>query len=265
MTARVLYSFARIGFLDMLAYRLRYYTGIVNYFLSVTVYYFLWKAIFAGREVFGGFRFDEMITYVTVGWIIRSLYFNNIDWDMATDIQEGKVSMTMMRPVNLPMTYIGKALGEAAFRSILLAIPTAIVLAIIFPINPPVDALHGAAFLISLTGSVLLVSGINFIIGSCAISLTSIQGLLRFKFWMQELLSGLLVPLALFPPTLRSISALLPFEHIGYTPMMIYLGKISWQEAGRTLALEFFWIVALFWFGNQFWNWLSRKITIHGG
>ncbi|MBL8175471.1 MAG: ABC-2 family transporter protein, partial [Bryobacterales bacterium] len=110
MTARVLYAFARIGFLDMLAYRLRYYTGVINYFLSVTVYYFLWKAIFAGRETFGDFRFDEMITYVTVGWIIRSLYFNNIDWDMATDIQEGKVSMTMMRPVNLPLTYIGKAI-----------------------------------------------------------------------------------------------------------------------------------------------------------
>lgn len=265
MTGRVLLAFARIGFLDMLAYRLRYYTGVINYFLSVTVYYFLWKAIFAGRETFGGFRFEEMITYVTVGWIIRSLYFNNIDWDMASDIQEGKVSMTMMRPVNLPLTYIGKALGEAAFRAVLLAVPTSLVLAVVFPIQAPPGVGHAAAFLLSLVGSVLLVSALNFIIGSCAISLTSIQGLLRFKFWMQELLSGLLVPLTLFPAPLRMLSGWLPFEHIGYTPMMIYLGKLTWAETRRILVLELFWIAALLWFGNWWWNRLSRKITIHGG
>ncbi|MCC6365863.1 MAG: ABC-2 family transporter protein [Bryobacterales bacterium] len=265
MSLRLLAVFARIGFLDMLAYRLRYYTGVINYFLSVTVYYFIWKAIFASNPTLGGFRFDQMITYVTVGWIIRSLYFNNIDWDMATDIQEGKVAMAMLRPVNLPLTYMGRALGEAAFRTLLLSLPTSIVLALIFPINPPKDAAHLGAFLLSLAGSVLLVTSINFIIGCCALELTSIQGLLRFKFWMQELLSGLLVPLALFPAPLRKISALLPFEHIGYTPMMIYLGKIEWRDIGFTLALELLWILSLLWFANWFWLRLSRRITIHGG
>lgn len=265
MSVRVLLAFARIGFLDMLAYRLRYYTGVINYLISVTVYYFIYKAVFAANPGFGGFRFDEMITYVTVGWIIRSLYYNNIDWDLAMEIQEGKIAMSMMRPANLPLTYIGKALGEAAFRSILLSLPTSLVLALVFPVNGPASGAHFAAFLVSLAGSIILVTSINFIIGACALSLTSIQGLLRFKFWMQELLSGLLVPLALFPPPLRALSAALPFEHIGYTPMMIYLGKISWESIGRTMALELVWVAVLLWFGNWFWNRLSRGITIHGG
>ncbi len=265
MTARTIYAFARMGFLDMLAYRLRYYVGVINYFLSVSVYYFIWKAVFAANPGFGGFRFEEMITYVTVGWIIRSLYFNNIDWDLAMNIQEGKISMEMLRPVNLPLSYIGRALGEAAFRSILLAIPTTIVLAFVFPIQPPASAAHGALFLATLAGSVLLVANINFLIGACALSLTSIQGLLRFKFWMQELLSGLLVPLALFPAPLRKLSSMLPFEHIGYTPIMIYLGKLEWNQTGRILGLEAAWIVALFLISHWVWNKMSEKITIHGG
>lgn len=265
MRWRVLIEFARMGFLDLLAYRLRYYTGVANYFISVTVYYFIWKAVFAADPQFGGFRFPEMITYVVVGWVIRSMYFNNIDWDLAIAIQEGKISMEMLRPVNLPMTYIGRAMGEAAFRTVLLCMPTALVLLMIFPVQAPPDLPHFGAFLLSLTGSVLLVASINFIVGSCAIELTSIQGLLRFKFWMQELLSGLLVPLALFPAPLRELSAWLPFEHIGYTPMMIYLGKISWPEIGRTLLLELLWIGLLLFFGNWFWNRMSRRITIHGG
>lgn len=262
---RMLLEFARIGFLDMLAYRLRYYTGVVNYLISVSVYYFIWKAVFAASPDFGGFRFDEMITYVAVGWIIRSLYFNNIDWDLSSDIMEGKVAMVMLKPVPFPVVYIGKALGEAAFRTVLLSVPTSIVLCLVFPVQPPRDAAHFFAFLVSLTGSVLLVTGINFIVGACALELKSIQGLLRFKFWMQELLSGLLVPLALFPAPLRAFSSFLPFEHIGYTPMMIYLGKISWSQTGRTLTLELAWVIALLWFGYAFWNRMSRRITIHGG
>jgi ABC-2 type transport system permease protein len=109
------------------------------------------------------------------------------------------------------------------------------------------------------------VAAVNFIVGSCAIELQSIQGLLRFKFWMQELLSGLLVPLSLFPSPLREISSWLPFEHIGYTPLMIYLGKLEWSHTGRVLAVEWLWIIALLAFCNWFWNRLSRRITIHGG
>src|SRR5262250_2712115 len=45
--ARVYAEFVRVGFVNTLAYRLRYYTGIVTYFMYVSVYYFIWKAIFA--------------------------------------------------------------------------------------------------------------------------------------------------------------------------------------------------------------------------
>ncbi|MCP5116553.1 MAG: hypothetical protein GY953_37470, partial [bacterium] len=99
----------------------------------------------------------------------------------------------------------------------------------------------------------------------CAVSLKSILGLLRAKFWMQELLSGLLVPITLFPSPFRELSSYLPFEHIGFTPMMIYLGEMSWPQIGRAFALEGFWILFLTGFGAWLWRTLSRKITIHGG
>jgi len=45
-TVRVYREFARVGFVNTLAYRLRYYTGIATYFIYVSVYYFIWKAIY---------------------------------------------------------------------------------------------------------------------------------------------------------------------------------------------------------------------------
>ena len=258
-------EFSRIGFLNMLAFRLRYYTGIINYLINVSVYYFIWRAIFHVNPHFAGFTFPQMITYVAVGWIIRSMYFNNLDAEMAEDILDGRITMTLLKPVNLQTSYVARAMGESAFRLLLLSVPTAVVVSLIFPLLPPADLAHFAVFLVSLAASVLLVAAMNFIVGTCAIRLVSILGLLRAKFWVQDLLSGVLVPLTLLPAPLRVVSHWLPFEHIGFTPLMIYLGKMSWPETARALAIETFWVVFLLWFGRRFWSLMSRKITVHGG
>ena len=262
---RIYLEFARVGFVNILAFRLRYYTGVLTYFINVTVYYFIWKALYASNPNFAGFSFAGIITYVAVGWIIRSLYFNNIDQDMAQDVMEGKISMALIKPVSVQWMYIFQALGETVFRLGLLSAPVAIVIALVFPVQPPKSPGHAALFLLSLIGSVLIVATLNFIVGTCAIRLKSILGLLRAKFFVQELLSGLLVPMSMFPAPLQKILAFLPFEHIGYTPMLIYLGRLSYTRAARALLVQALWVAALAAFGAWFWKVMARKITIHGG
>jgi len=92
---RIYAEFIRVGFVNTLAYRLRYYTGIVTYFIYVTVYYFIWKAIYARSSTIAGFDFSHILTYIAVGWIIRSFYFNNVDQDMANQVIEGKLAMRL--------------------------------------------------------------------------------------------------------------------------------------------------------------------------
>lgn len=259
-------EFSRIGFVNILAFRLRYYTGVVTYLINVTVYYFIWKALYANDPDFArGFSFGEMVTYVAVGWVIRSVYFNNIDHNMAADVLEGKIAMSLLRPVSIQTNYIGRALGEAAFRLFLLTTPAALVIVFLFPVQGPASGMHFAAFLASLVASILLTAAMNFLIGSCAVRMTSILGLLRAKFYVQELLSGLLVPMTMFPPAMQTVMNYLPFEHIAYTPLRIYLGKIDGVDIGRVLGIQFFWVAVLFVAGHWFWNAMSRKITIHGG
>src|SRR5215471_1890465 len=124
-TARLYGQFMRVGFVNTLAYRVRYYTGIVTYFIYVSIYYFIWKAIFAHGEHIEGFDFSQILTYVAVGWIIRSFYFNNIDQEMAQQVLEGKLAMDLIKPVNLQSMYVAQAFGESIFRLVLLTAPTA--------------------------------------------------------------------------------------------------------------------------------------------
>src|SRR4029079_2741698 len=83
---RAAVPFARIGFLNMLAYRARYYVGVLTYLFNVAVYYFIWRAVFRHSPTVVGLTLPQMITYVAVGWTIRSFYFNEIDRDIAGQV-----------------------------------------------------------------------------------------------------------------------------------------------------------------------------------
>jgi len=265
-------EFARIGFVNILAFRLRYYAGILTYLFNVTIYYFIRRAVYgpaasaghAGATI-AGYSLPQMLTYVAVGWIIRSFYWNTIDQEMAYEVIEGKIAMDFIKPVSIQWMWISRAAGESAFRLLLLTAPTAVLVALIFPMRAPASAAQFGLFIIAVIASFLLMAAINFMIGTCAIPLKSILSLIRAKFWLIELLSGLLVPIALFPHRAQIVFAFLPFEHIASTPLQIYLGKLSGRAAWRAIGLAWAWVIALLALGHVWWLRASRKITIHGG
>jgi len=264
-TPRVYAQFMRVGFVNTLAYRLRYYTGIVTYFIYVSVYYFIWKAIFTHGEQIAGFDFSQILTYISVGWIIRSFYFNNIDQDMAQQVLEGKLAMDLIKPVNIQWMYVAQAFGESVFRLALLTAPTAAVLLIVYPLKRPAGWSSFFAFFLSVILSFFIVAAINFAVGTLAIRLKSILGLLRAKFFLLDLFSGLLLPISFFPHFFQIIFTALPFQYISYIPVLLYLGRIEGVGVVRALALQLFWVVALIGLGHAMWRWSARKITIQGG
>jgi ABC-2 type transport system permease protein len=258
-------EFVRVGFVNTLAYRLRYYTGIVTYLIYVSVYYFIWKAIFAHSAGIEGFDFSQILTYIAVGWIIRSFYFNNIDQDMAQHVMDEMLVMDLIKPVNTQSMYVAQAFGEALFRLGLLTAPAAAVLMLVYPLRPPASLAHFAAFFASVVFSFFIVAGINFAVGTLAIRLKSILGLLRAKYFLLELFSGLLLPISFFPHAAQKLLAAMPFQYISYVPVLIYLGKINGKGILAALGVQLFWVAALLGIGDAMWRWSSRKITIQGG
>jgi len=258
-------EFSRVGFVNILAFRLRYFTGIITYFLNVTVYYFIWSAVYRGGLSIAGYNLAQMITYVSVGWMIRSFYWNTIDQEMAYEVIEGKIAMDLIKPVSVQWMWISRAIGESAFRLGLLTLPTAVVVALVFPVQRPASRENFLLFILAVFGSFFLMAAINFMIGTCAIPLKSILALIRAKYWLIELLSGLLIPMAFFPDRVQKVLAWLPFEHIAYTPLQIYLGKLDRATALRALGTQWLWVIALLWLAHVWWERAARKITIHGG
>jgi ABC-2 type transport system permease protein len=262
---RAAISFARIGFLNMLAFRARYYVGVLTYLFNVSVYYFIWRAVFRTGHAVAGLTLEDMITYVAVGWAIRSFYFNEIDREMGTQVQEGKLAMNLIRPVDFQTVMIADAAGQSAFRAILFTVPISVVLALIFPVKPPASLAAALLFLWSAVMAFFLVAAINFLVGLIAIRSKSILGILRAKYLALELLSGLLIPTTLFPEPLRTILLASPFPHINFTPAALYLGKATGAQALRLLGLQAGWTLVLLAAGQWAWRRSQQRITIQGG
>ncbi len=69
--------------------------------------------------------------------MIRSFYWNTIDQEMAYEVIEGKIAMDLIKPVSVQWMWISRAIGESAFRLGLLTLPTAVVVALVFPVQAP--------------------------------------------------------------------------------------------------------------------------------
>src|SRR5260370_22812565 len=136
--------------------------------MNVTVYCFIWSAVSgptsgsAEGATLAGYNLPQMLTYVSVGWIIRSFYWNTIDQEIAYEVIEGKIAMELIKPVSVQWMWIARAVGESAFRLLMLTAPTAAVIALIFPVGRPASGPHLALFPVAVPGSFLLMATINF-------------------------------------------------------------------------------------------------------
>jgi ABC-2 type transport system permease protein len=261
--------FVRMAFLEFLAYRLRYYTGVVTYTVFVAGNYYLYSALFgsrpAGAATLGGLTLPQIVTYVAVSWIGRSFYFNNIDRDLSSQIREGEIAMLLIKPIHAQTMLLFRAIGEAAFRLLLFTLPILVVVGSLFHVAaPPRPELFGWT-LLSFVLAFLVNAQINFLVGTLAFYLKNIIGVIRAKLVIMEFLTGVLIPFTFFPHWFQQAVTWLPFQAISYIPVTIYLGRRAGPELAHALLLQAAWAVGLLAIGRWFWNRSVRQVTLQGG
>jgi viologen exporter family transport system permease protein len=274
-TAGLYFHFVRLAFLKFLAYRLRYYTGVVSYTIFVAGHYYLYGALFSsrvteqalteGEPLIGGLTLAEMITYVAVSWIGRSFYFNNIHRDLSRMIEEGDIALQLIKPYHVQSVMMFEAVGESGFRLLMFSLPIMIVVVPLFDISgPPEPMLYLWTFL-SFCMALVIYSQVNFLLGCLAFRMKNIQGVLRAKMVAFDFLTGVIVPFTFFPLWFQKAVAWLPFQGISYVPVTIYLGKRTGEDLTSALLIQLAWSVGLFLAGRLVYDRAVRRVTVQGG
>jgi ABC-2 type transport system permease protein len=262
---------ARLTFLKLLAYRMRYVTGIVTYGVFVGGQYALWKAVYAARhlgpgETLDGLTLVEMTTYLAVGYIARSAYFTNTDSEIAGRFQNGDVTLDLLKPLDFHGMWLAQAAGETAFRVLFFALPMACVLVPLFGIQPPTG--HGWwQFPVLFVLAFGVNAELNLLTGSMSFFLEDISGLMSLKRNLLMLLSGLMVPLHFLPHWIADLTTALPFAVIAYYPTMAYVGKLGVDMPGfrDVLVLGLVWWAALRLINVLIWRRAKNRLEVQGG
>ncbi len=255
----------RIRFLMMLAYRTNYYSGILIYSINIGAYYFLWTAIYGGKESIEGLSAVQMTTYIAVSWMARAFYFNNIDREIALEIKEGKVAVELIRPYNYLGMKTMQAFGEGIFRLVFFSIPGMVIVALVFPMEFSTNGVTWLLFASSLVFSFIVNTQINLITGMLTFFLFNNDGLMRAKRVIIDLFSGLLLPISFYPGWAQDIMVYFPFQAISYIPSMIFTEGIKGNEVLQVILLQGFWAIVLFFPIQILWVIAKKRMIIQGG
>lgn len=265
MNLALYFEYARMSFLQMLTYRVRYAIGVLTYLVHVAVYWFVWSAVYEHGDSFGGFTLGQMTTYISLGWVARSFYYNNIDWDIYEQVNSGKVALDLLKPVSFQAIHMARGVGESLFRLLLFALPSGLVVFSVFPIQAPssIEALLG--FILCTSLALLINLQLNFLVGLLAFRIRSVMGIMRAKYVAMQILTGLIVPISIYPQWAQNIFYLTPFPYIANVPLSSYLGKLSSAELINALIVQLGWWLLLLWASQRLWRLLKRDLVIQGG
>ncbi|UFJ41289.1 ABC-2 family transporter protein [Brevibacillus humidisoli] len=255
----------RIRFLTLLAYRVNYYSGIIIYGINIGAYYFLWNAIYSGQQTLAGMSVEQMTVYVSIAWMSRAFYFNNIDFEIAQDVREGKVAIEMIRPYRYLSVKTAQALGEGLFRLLFFAVPGMVMVSLFLPLTFPPTVEVWGIYAVSLLLAFIINTEINLLTGVITFFFFRNDGMMRAKRVIVDLLSGLILPISFFPGWAQAVMNWLPFQAINYYPSMIFAGAVGPQQAGEVIALQAIWTAVLLVPLAVLWRRARRNLVVQGG
>lgn len=253
----------RVGFAGSIAYR----AEMVIWFLTTTMPLLmlaLWTAAAADAPI-QGFGQPDFVTYYAVALVVRHMSSSWVVWEINADVRSGALSMYLLRPIHPIWIYVAENLGAMPLRLVVL-LPIITVLVTTMPAAPITgDPLHLALFAWTLAGAWVLMFASQTIAG--LLSLWTEQSLELWDAWfgLFALLSGYLVPLELFPASVRPIANALPFHSMGGLSIEILMGRLDTREILVGAAIQATWAVAFVLLTRALWSRGVRRFGAYGG
>lgn len=261
---RLYYEIALRSFRRMTAYRTAFIAGMLTNAFFGAIRCFVYVAVYDGGGAVAGFTLADAISYT---WITQSLISIGAGWitsDMASTIYSGAVITDLSRPWNFYGYWLSRFLGERVFNLLLRGTSTYLIGVLFFGayVPSPIELLSFAA---AISLAMLVSFALTFLVNLTAFWLIDFTGVAMITNVVLSFFSGFLLPIAFFPPQLRVVAELLPFQAITGLPAQVFLGQLTGVALLQTLLLQLFWAAMLIVFGVLLLRVAVRKVIIQGG
>jgi ABC-2 type transport system permease protein len=246
-------------------YRTANYAYMIGMVVEPVIYLVVWARV-AGAQggAVDGITAGRFAAYYIVWTLVRNMniVFTPFGWEER--IRQGRLSAMLVRPVH-PIHYDLAYFAGYKVVVVVLWLPIAAVLTLIFRPTFDVSALEVVVFLVAIWGAYLIRSMLLWVLGMVTFWTTRVSALYNTYFTAELLLSGRLVPLALLPAWAVTVANALPFKYTFGYPIEVLAGDLSTGELLTGLAAQAGWTAAGALLVAAVWRIGVRRYSAVGG
>ena len=225
----------------------------------------IFEAFFLSTTLSQPMEIDDVLTYVWLGQAFLALLPWNTSVDFRIMIRSGGVAYELLRPVDLYNYWFSRSMAERTAPTLLRAVPLLLFAGVFMGMRGPDSSLSLVAFLLAMCGAVLLSSALTTVFNITLLWTIAGDGMLGLVPAVVTILSGMLVPLPLFPEWAQTILNLLPFRGLVDTPYRLYLGHVPPSDLPMLLAHQLAWTLAIMLLGRWLLSRGLRRLVVQGG
>ena len=260
---RVFRALTRVGAAEALAYRAEVVTWLLSTTMPLVMAAFF-AALARDRPV-GRLGEREVGAYFLATFIVRTVTGSFVSRQINLEIRDGTLATRLMRPVHPLLAYTAETLGAFPTR-LTVVVPAAVAFAAIFGGQGLArDPAAGPMFALALAGAWALSLLVSFVIGALAFYVDQSDKVMDAYLTGLFVLSGYLVPLELFPPSLRGALDWLPFRYQIGLPVEILVGAHARGEAMALLARQWAMIAVAAALARALWRRGVARFAAYGG
>ena len=225
----------------------------------------IFEAFYRSSDAAQPMEIGEVATYVWLGQAFLALLPWNLDLNLRAQIRSGGVGYELLRPVDLYGYWFSRSLAWRSAPTLLRA-PLLIAFAfILMGMDAPPSWTSAFAFVISMAGAVLLSAALSTLFNITMLWTISADGMLGLAPALVTILSGMIVPIPLYPDWAQTALNILPFRGLVDVPFRLYLGHIPPGELPMLLAHQLAWTAAIVLLGRWILARGLRRMVVQGG
>ena len=219
----------------------------------------------SGRSASAPMSFAQVVTYVWLGQAMIRLLLWRPDADVQEMVRSGTVAYELTRPVDLYWLWYARSVANVTAPTVLRAVPMVIIAGLFLGMQAPVSPAAGVAWAAAMVLAVLLTASIATLLSISLLWTVSGQGVTTLVPAVVWCLSGMILPLPMFPDWVQPLLEVLPFRGMMDTPFRIYVGHIPAAGWAGVLAHQAAWAAGLVMLGRWILKRGTRRLVVQGG
>ena len=255
----------RVAIASQIQYRVSNYFYMIGMIAEPVIYLVVWSTVARqqGGEV-GGFTPGEFAAYYIVWTLVRNMNIALTPYAWEERVRGGELSGMLLRPIHPIHADLAGLAGWKAVV-IVLWLPLAAFLTLIFQPTLAIRPIDLAVFFIAIWGAYVLRSMFLWLLGLVTFWTTRVGPVFDIFFTAELLLSGRLVPMSLMPQWAQDVAAFLPFQWTFGFPIEALIGQLPESELLAGLGMQVLWIAISATLVAFAWRLAVRRVSAVGG